>query len=194
MKTPSTRQSRAHQAFTLIELLIVISIIAILASVSVPVTKNVMNSARKTSAQNDCIQIQNALKGFYNEYFHYPVSGSSEGPYKSDAEVMDVLMNVDGSAEAENLNRRRVTFYEASKITTDAKLPGYNTDTGTLNDPWGQPYEIYMDADDDESLTPPAIYGDRYGKSGRIKKTIFVHSGGPDRKIETIKDNVSSWD
>ncbi len=193
MKTPSLPR-RSRNAFTLIELLIVISIIAILASVSVPVTKNVMNSARKTAAQNDCIQVQNAIKGFYNEYFHYPVTGSSEGPYATDGEIMDVIMNVEGSAEAENLNRRRITYYEASKVTTDPKLPGYNSNTGTLNDPWGQPYELYLDADDDESLTPPAIYGGKFGKAGRIKKTVFVHSGGPDRKLETIKDNVTSWD
>ena len=54
-------QRRQPRGFTLIELLIVISIIAILATISVPVTKNVMNKARSASAQNDCMQIQNAI-------------------------------------------------------------------------------------------------------------------------------------
>ena len=73
-------------------------------------------------------------------------------------------------------------------------LPGYHAESGRLNDPWGQPYEIYMDADDDEEITVPAIYGSKFGRSGRIKKKVLVHSGGPDKDIKTIKDNVTSWD
>ncbi len=191
----SSPSSRLSRGFTLIELLIVISIIAILATVSVPVTKNVMNKARSASAQNDCMQIQNAIKAFYNEYYHYPVRGDSEGPYQTDgaSAIMDVLMS-NSTAEAEHLNRRKIPLFEPSKMAKTANLPGFHIDTGRFNDPWGQPYEIYMDADDDEELTIPAIYGTKFGRSGRIKKTIFVHSGGPDKKIETVADNVSSWD
>lgn len=186
---------RLSQGFTLIELLIVISIIAVLATVSVPVTKNVMNKARSASAQNDCMQIQNAIKGYYNEYYNYPVRGESEGPYQSDgaSAIMDVIMS-NNTSEAENLNRRNITFFEASKMAKAANLPGYHAESGRLNDPWGQPYEIYMDADDDEELTIPAIYGTKFGRSGRIKKTVFVHSGGPDKDLNTVNDNVSSWD
>ena len=193
----SSSSSHRSQAFTLIELLIVISIIAILASISVPVTKNVMNKARSASAQNDCLQIQNAIKAYYNEYYHYPVSGNSEGPYETDGALMDVIM-ANNTPEAENLNRRKLPFFEASKLAKTENLPGYHADSGRLNDPWGQKYEIYMDADDDEELTIPAIYGDKFGRSGRIKKTIFVHSSGPDKKMDGPKnevgDNVTSWD
>ncbi len=188
--SPSSRSSRA---FTLIELLVVISIIAVLASVSVPVTKNVMNKARSASAQNDCMQLQNAIKGFYNEYYQYPVDGNSEGPYKTDGSLMDVLMS-NSTAEAERLNRRKLPFWEPSKMAKEARMPGYHADSGRLNDPWGQPFEIYMDADDDEELTVPAIYGSKFGRSGRLKKPIFVHSGGPDKKLDTVDDNVTSWD
>lgn len=183
------------RGFTLIELLIVISIIAILATISVPVTKNVMNKARAASAQNDCMQIQNAIKAFYNEYFYYPARGDSEGPYTTDgsSSIMDVLMN-NSTAEAEQLNRRKLTLFEPSKLSKAPNLPGYHADTGRFNDPWGQPYEIFMDADDNEELTIPAAYGSKFGRSGRVKKPIFVHSGGPDKKLETVGDNVSSWD
>ena len=128
------------RGFTLIELLIVISIIAILATISVPVTKNVMNKARAASAQNDCMQIQNAIKAFYNEYFYYPARGDSEGPYTTDgsSSIMDVLMN-NNTAEAEQLNRRKLTLFEPSKLSKAPNLPGYHADTGRFNDPWGQP-------------------------------------------------------
>jgi hypothetical protein len=51
-----------------------------------------------------------------------------------------------------------------------------------------------MDADDDGSITVPSIYGDKFGRSGRLKRPIFVHSSGPDKDWEDTKDNVSSWD
>ncbi|MGY8689840.1 MAG: type II secretion system protein [Verrucomicrobiales bacterium] len=193
MKSSPSSNSRRLRAFTLIELLIVISIIAILASISVPVTKNVMNKARSASAQNDCLQIQNAIKGYYNEYYHYPVSGNSEGPYATDGSIMDVLMS-NNTPEAESLNRRKLPFFEPSKLAKTEKLPGYHADSGRLNDPWGEKYEIYMDADDDEELTIPALYGKKFGRSGRIKKTIFIHSSGGDKKMDESKDNVTSWD
>ena len=181
------------RAFTLIELLVVISIIAVLASISVPVTSTVMNRARKATCQNDCMQLQNAIKGFYNEYYAYPVRGDSEGPYETDGDLMDVLMSAD-SAEADDLNRRKIPFWEPSKMAKSEKVAGYHPDTGRLNDPWGQMYEVYMDADDNESLNVPSIYGDKFGRTGRIKRPIFVHSSGIDKKFEDVKDNVSSWD
>ena len=181
------------RAFTLIELLVVISIIAVLASISVPVTKNVMNRARSATVQNDCMQLQNAIKGFYNEYYAYPVRGDSEGPYETDSDLMDVLMSAD-SAQADDLNRRKIPFWEPSKMAKKENLPGFHPDTGRLNDAWGQIYEVYMDADDDSSLTIPSIYGDKFGRSGRINRPIFVHSSGQDKKFDDIKDNVSSWD
>lgn len=191
MKFPINR--RLPKAFTLIELLVVIAIIATLATIATPVTKTVLNKARKASAQNDCVQLQSAIRAFYNEYYRYPVSAQSEGPYKSDATLMDVLMNNE-TAEVENMNPRHITFYEPSKITNEDKSGGYHSGTGRLNDPWGQPYEAFMDADDDEKLSVPPMYGKRFGTSGRIKKPVMVHSGGPDRKMNESKDNVTSWD
>ena len=50
-----------------------------------------MNRARSATVQNDCMQLQNAIKGFYNEYYAYPVRGDSEGPYETNSDLMDVL-------------------------------------------------------------------------------------------------------
>ena len=180
------------RGFTLIELLVVISIIAVLASISVPVTKNVMNKARAATAKNDCMQLQNAIKAYYNEYYAYPARGDSEGPYETDASLLDIIMAQD-TAEAEDLNRRKITFWEPSKMAKGENKPGFHPDSGTLNDPWGTVFEVYMDADDDEALTIPAIYGEKFGRSGRIKRPIFVHSRGPDKSFDKIKDNVTSW-
>lgn len=179
----------------MIELLIVISIIAILATVAIPVTNSVMNKARSAAARNDCMQIQNAIKGFEAEYFTYPVRGQAEGPYRTDSSssIMDVLM-ANNTPEAERLNRRNLALFEPSKLAKTPNNQGFHAESGRFNDPWGQPYEIYIDADDNQELTIPAIYSSKFGRSGSIRRQIFVHSGGPDKDFSTVVDNVTSWD
>ena len=59
---------RSTQGFTLIEMLVVIAIIAILMGLAFPVFQGIQNSARKTSATNDMVQVVTAVNAFYTEY------------------------------------------------------------------------------------------------------------------------------
>lgn len=59
-------------AFTLIELLVVISIIAILASLLMPAAQNAINSAYKTTAKNQVVQIATAITAYETEYGRLP--------------------------------------------------------------------------------------------------------------------------
>ncbi len=77
--TNLTQSRRARAAFTLIELLVVIAIIAILIGLSVPAYQGVQNTARKTQAKNDLVQIVTAVNAFYTEYGKYPMHGR-DGP------------------------------------------------------------------------------------------------------------------
>ncbi len=61
------------RAFTLIELLVVISIVAILMGLAFPVFQGVQNTAKKTQAKNDLVQIVTAVNAFYTEYGRYPL-------------------------------------------------------------------------------------------------------------------------
>src|SRR3954447_7869288 len=72
------RTSHLH-AFTLIELLVVISIIAVLAGLALPVFQSVQNSAKKTQAKNDLVQIVTAVNAFYTEYGKYPIDATVTG-------------------------------------------------------------------------------------------------------------------
>lgn len=69
---------RTNKGFTLIEILIVVAIIGILASivlVGLNPSKKAANDARRLS---DLKQVQNALELFYNKCGYYPVPGVSE--------------------------------------------------------------------------------------------------------------------
>jgi prepilin-type N-terminal cleavage/methylation domain-containing protein len=63
-------------AFTLIEILVVMTLIAILVGMGVPAFTSVMNQARKTQAKNEEQQIVAAVNAYYTEYGKYPIAGS----------------------------------------------------------------------------------------------------------------------
>ena len=75
----SNTTKRKLSAFTLIELLIVIVIIAILASVAFPVTALVMEQARKAEAKNEVSNLVNAIKMYELEYGKLPFQAGEGG-------------------------------------------------------------------------------------------------------------------
>ena len=75
---PAARRKQAS-AFTLIELLTVIAIIAVLMGLLFPAVNAVKDSARKTQAKNDLVNIVNAVKAYYTEYGKYPLTSTEQG-------------------------------------------------------------------------------------------------------------------
>jgi prepilin-type N-terminal cleavage/methylation domain-containing protein len=73
-----------HGAFTLIELLVVVSIIAMLMGLAVPAFQKVQESAKKTQAKNDLVQIVTAVNAFYTEYGKYPLPSTRGRPPSDD--------------------------------------------------------------------------------------------------------------
>jgi len=77
-------------AFTLVELLVVIGIIAILAAVTLSIASTVINAAKRAKAANTATQIQTACLGYYTEYSVYPVPPSTTGDYILDDTISSV--------------------------------------------------------------------------------------------------------
>src|SRR6266404_4619131 len=89
-------QRRSIQAFTLTELLVVITIIVVLLGLLFPAFQGVQNQAKKTQAKNDLAQIVTAVNAFYTEYGRYPTAATTDasatfGP--GGASTNDVLFN-----------------------------------------------------------------------------------------------------
>src|SRR5438477_10062208 len=72
--TDTSVARRARAAFTLIEMIVVMLIIATLAALLMTGASGAFERARKTQAKNDVIQIATAVNAFYTEYGRYPVN------------------------------------------------------------------------------------------------------------------------
>jgi len=73
MKNPVSSQNRSR-AFTLVELLVVISIIAILAGLIFPAISAAMRQAKVRKAQLEVNDIANAIRRYESTYSKYPVT------------------------------------------------------------------------------------------------------------------------
>jgi prepilin-type N-terminal cleavage/methylation domain-containing protein len=133
--TSNRLRSRAN-AFTLIELLIVISIIAILAGLAFPAVNGAIESGKKAQARNDVNQIASAIRNFKLEYKRLPTPGT---------EIPVILgENVDGQ------NPKNLVLLEPKNAKGDPPKGGYRD--GEIYDPWGQSYEIILDDDYDNKI------------------------------------------
>jgi len=98
MKTPKTN------AFTLVELLTVIAIIAILMGLLFPVLQTVRDQANKVKAKTDVVNTVAAVKQYYTEYGKYPLSGVAQTGVTTSSDYVFGDSNSASSAGTANNN------------------------------------------------------------------------------------------
>src|SRR5207253_6852852 len=146
-----------RKAFTLMELLVVIVIIAVLLGLAFPVFQGVLDRAKKVQAKNDVTQIVTAVNAFYTEYGKYPLPATASGDGytsgglsgSSSKAVLDALRGLDGT-----LNPRQIVFISppAAKDQAKPRSGMGSTADGQFYDPWGIAYAISIDADYDNQV------------------------------------------
>lgn len=168
---PSSKHTRA---FTFIELLVTMTLVAILAGIAYPVIIGVMERARKTQAKNDLTQIVTAVNGYYTEYGKYPLTSGTDVTFtgttagivsgSSNAALFDVLRNNinpagPNYATVTSSNPRGIVFIQPpdSKVSNPARagIGRTGAETGIWFDPWGSPYNIAIDGAYDNQLGNP---------------------------------------
>lgn len=188
---PLASRARNFAGFTLLELLVVITIIAILASIILSVFGSVQNRARKVQAVNDMRNTNAAMVAYYTDYQHYPLNdvqvravqngdgdtiygdpGPDPGnnPLYTSADLFNILRAVaDNKNNPLNAHNPNQTVYWGGSFAKSATQPREGITTqdvtlangnkilkGSLVDPWGNCYIVFIDAD----------------KSGEINKVV----------------------
>lgn len=179
---------RPQFAFTLIELITVIAIIAILMGLLFPAMSGARDSARRAQAGTVLKGVVNSVKSYANDYGKYPpiTAAASGGGGTADMyysygekdancaannnELFDVLRAIDRGANTKHiLNKRQQKYFEEKKAT-DPKLPreGFadgkefeESIQGRLLDPWGKQYCVVLDGDGDEVLKLSTFFTDQ---------------------------------
>lgn len=174
-----TRTSRERSAFTLVELLIVIAIIAILAGLAFPAVQGALNSGKKAQARNDVQQIAAAIRAYQLEYGRLPSSVTSPGDGDEDFLGKDRSKEVIGILTGENtsnLNPQGRAFLEAK--TTTSRKGGIDPSDKTFYDPWGEPYLIKLDTSYNNKLE---YYSTGGAANPNVFSSVIVISTGPNK-------------
>ncbi len=177
---PLVRQARLQRqagkrAFTLIELLTVIAIIAILAAITFGVVKGVNERAAIAQAKAELSSLALSLEAYKHQYGDYPQAGSnaaspSTGSALADTSTQYYLFNALsgklGPALAPITGKRFVDLARFSLET--ANIPAASGKTSVLNsflDPWGRRYIYYYRGT---------------GSAWTANKNFVLFSAGPD--------------
>ena len=68
------QHSQKQKAFTLVEMLVVITIIAILVSITVPFVLRAMTKSKVATARTDMLNLKGAIESYHNDYSRYPTA------------------------------------------------------------------------------------------------------------------------
>jgi prepilin-type N-terminal cleavage/methylation domain-containing protein len=169
--SPSPSESRHRRAFTLIELLLVISIISIILGMLVSTVRAVRRFSRQTITRGEIKNIEAAWKQFYAHYQYWPnagrISDVVRAPDVGDAqyELRAPLARMLAGSNITDIvgDPGGITTYNADKIAF-LELSRFNDQADPVN-AWGRDhtisglgktpntYVVIFDADGDNQIT-----------------------------------------
>ena len=167
-------QDPYRRAFTLVELLVVISIIALLVGLLFPAVQSALRKAEAAKAKSTLLSVATALKAYDREYSGWP-SGVSSTP-------RNMTTNLFG-------NPRGIVFLDVAIKDIDS--------SGNILDPWKNPYRVAFDPTGANSIPNPFT-------AVAISADVIVWSRGPDGMSSDSTDpnggtsandtdNIVSW-
>ena len=164
-----------RNAFTMVELLTVIAIIAMLAAILLPALNRARQQAWETTARTMISSLEAALANYMTDYGDYPQDDDAadvgDNSVESCVNLIARLEDSDGTSYA--------SFRDQDKFDSGT----YN---GSLKDPWGRSYCYRYDSDNDGDIDE--VTGSTYG----IKFNIWS-KGADDSTANKDDDDLTNW-
>jgi prepilin-type N-terminal cleavage/methylation domain-containing protein len=198
----TTRRS-SDNAFTLIEMLVVIAIIGTLAGLLLPVVNRAKRQAKIAQAGTEVRNLAAAITAYQSLYGIYPCSdadgkGGADITYTNgNRDIIIILLDLDEGVNAGHVRNPQKHVFLTGKLVNNTILPGIGSDYN-FRDPWGTPYVITLDLNYDNRCYD-SLYSPPPAKE--IPAPVLVWSYGPNRipfgdsHNPTARDNddVKSW-
>jgi prepilin-type N-terminal cleavage/methylation domain-containing protein len=219
MKTP--RFHRSRHGFTLVELLVVVTIIGILAGLVISQAPKLMQQSRELEVRNVIVSLQTGIRNYQTEYNRFPMDSSqSSSSGSEDADpiltnqsnlLIETLMGpaaaqASGSSSSSssgsgvNLNPKGIEF-----VTFKMAKNGLNGLVGaqspfSLVDMWGSPFYVQFDTNLDRKMENPDLQNQDPKISQNavsppsqfLPTDVLIYSIGKD-KIPMTGDDIVSW-
>jgi prepilin-type N-terminal cleavage/methylation domain-containing protein len=246
----NTNDSPGRGAFTLIEMIVVISIIAILAGLLLPALSRGKVKAKEKTAKSEMQNIATAISAYDTDYSRPPANKEAEAaattaqadftfgttgivnpppPFNvvngypapgeaNNSVLMEILMSENRGANLNYArNPRKVHYFSPRQVS--GPVQGLSAEDFVLRDPFGNPYIITLDMNDDNKCRD-AFYSkkiserpgdDKVGYHGlsrvdanspfEVPGSVMIWTFGADKnatdKVNTNedpnKDNILSW-
>jgi|688.fasta_scaffold08887_6 prepilin-type N-terminal cleavage/methylation domain-containing protein len=219
MKTSLLHRSR--HGFTLVELLVVVTIIGILAGLVISQAPKLMQQSRELEVRNVIVAIQNGIQAYQTEYNRFPIdpsqtssSGGDDAPAvltNQSSSLITALMgpaarqgdsggSSGGSGGTANLNPKDIEF-----ATFKVAKNGLNGLVGaqspySLVDLWGSPFYVLFDTNLDRKIGNPDLQNQDPKISQNavspppqfLPTDVAIYSIGKD-KTPMTGDDIVSW-
>jgi general secretion pathway protein G len=140
-------RTRVSGAFTLIEILVVIAIIAILAGLLLQTSSYIQEKAGISRAQTEIKAMENALERYKVDTGDYPTTTGSSASPGSDSDTSTKV--VIGALMPASSTGSNVYFTFTKKMLSDTNTPT----NGYVLDPWGNSYHYQYPGDPNRSGT-----------------------------------------
>lgn len=171
--------------FTLIEILTVIAIVAILASILVPVAGKARKSAMKKRTTVEMNSIKVAALQFLSDhrYMPWPAAIVADRPIWIGDDMWTVKADGTDQLPVMDLLTGNNAMKKVYLQIPEKSRPANNPASMIFNDPWGQPYRIGLDRNLDGAVLPDARFGGDF-----VKERVLVYSlGDPSDDLDEQK-------
>lgn len=180
----TTSAPRKTSGFTLTELLMVMTVVAILYCISLSVIRAVSRSANKAAAQAELKSIEIAFKQYYSNYGDWPLTNSTDDASTEIDESMARILTGTETADYAS-NPEKMIFMEFARSNKD----------GVPMNPWGANgrykagqclYHVAFDTDGDNYVRFPSndcskwAAADRLDSQQRARAGVIVWTFNPE--------------